>query len=92
MLILWFWLMTLIQQPAPVTFPLTIIGGTGSGMYLCGATVKIRAPRRRGGEVFAQWFAGWDGEIPVNRVTRPTATLTMPCRAATVEAKYRGKP
>lgn len=73
------------------TFHLTVIGGTGSGDYVCGDPVKIVGDKKRGSEVFGQWFAGWDGDTAIKRVHKRKATLTMPCHDAEAVAKFAPK-
>lgn len=78
-------LMLLLLQDATGHYTLTVHGGSGSGLYLCGEKVTIIADRHPK-EVFSQWHAGWDGETPIDRVTQRKAKLTMPCKDVEVSA------
>lgn len=80
-----------LMDPSP-TYRLTVIGGSGSGVYTCGSIVPIVGDRKRGAEVFAQWFAGWDGDTAIERIHLRKATLRMPCHDAQVEARFTAKP
>ncbi len=73
------------------TYHLTVIGGSGSGNYTCGAKVTIVAEKHHGETVFAQWHPGWDGDTAIDAVHQRKASLTMPCHDATVEAKFTAK-
>lgn len=77
----------LVLMLQPTTYRLTVIGGTGSGLYACGAPVKIVGDRKHGAEVFGQWFDGWTGTA-IDRVTQRKAVLTMPCHDQEIQAMF----
>jgi hypothetical protein len=68
---------------------LTVIGGSGSGSYEKGATVKVTADVPAG-----QVFVGWDFndiEISENEPTSATITITIPDHDATLRAIFKDK-
>lgn len=77
--------------PLPM-YRLTVTGGSGSGVYPCGAVVRIVGDKTRGAEVFGQWFAGWDGDTAIDSHHQRKASLKMPCHDAQVEARFTAKP
>lgn len=64
-------------------FSLTVIGGSGSGVYTAGATVTIVANAAPPGMV----FTNWSGATVANPAL-VTTTLVMPSSPATVTANY----
>ena len=75
------------KDPAPPTYDVTVIGGTGSGSYAAGATVNITADPAPAGKVFDGWTS-FDGVIFANANNESTA-FTMPAKAVTVTATYK---
>ena len=76
-----------MYKPIP-TYPLTVVGGTGTGSYTNGAPVEIVAPA-----IPEQRFTGWTaspaGSLGAGFVaTNLATTLTMPAWAVTVTATY----
>ena len=69
--------------PASTNYSLTVIGGTGSGNYVAGATVSIAATNIPAGQI----FNGWTGATVVNPQT-PSTTLIMPTASTVVTANY----
>lgn len=91
----------------PERFQLTVPNGKGSGVYVCGEKVKIEAAgswqtygigddgvtHESHALIFDAWHAGWDGDTSFDDGRRKRkATIVMPCRDATVEARYTPKP
>jgi hypothetical protein len=72
---------------APVTYPLTVVNGTGSGNYAAGTVVTIKANAAPSG----QQFQSWSGASVAN-ANASTTTLTMPAAATTVTAGYMAIP
>ena len=67
----------------PLGFPLTVAGGTGSGVYPPGTVVTITASAPPAGEVFSRWTGA-----TVADATAARTTLTMPAAATRVKANY----
>jgi hypothetical protein len=65
-------------------YPLTVAGGSGSGVYAAGATVAIAANKPPVGEVFQNWTGA-----TVANPTSATTTINMPAAATTVTANFR---
>lgn len=93
------WLLVLVLQTAPTlqptpTYHVAVIGGTGSGDYLCGQPATIVADKTQGETVFTQWHLGWDGEVEIvkGHVHHRRLTITAPChRVVILEAKFMAK-
>ena len=74
-----------IETIEPVTFALTVNGGTGSGSYEAGSTVAIVASPAPVGQLFDQWT----GDITnVANVLAASTSLIMPSNEVTVTASY----
>ena len=69
-------------------YALTVVGGSGSGDYVAGATVPISA-NIPSGKVFDKWSAT-SGTIANS--TSASTTFTMPTGAATVTATFKDVP
>lgn len=82
----------MLWLPPATLYHLTVLGGSGSGDYPCGATVPIVAETHHGERVFAQWFPGWDGDTAIAQVHQRKTVLTMPCKDTSVEAKFTAPP
>jgi len=71
---------------APKARLVTVIGGTGSGMYLPGKKVAIGANSPPAGKV----FAAWTGNTKLLKSPGlPNQTFTMPARTVTFRATYK---
>ena len=68
----------------PVTFPVTVLSGTGSGNYAAGAQVSIVADAPPAG----QQFAGWTGNVSFANASSPSTTFAMPASAVAITANY----
>ena len=68
----------------PVTFPVTVLSGTGSGNYAAGAQVSIVADAPPAG----QQFAGWTGNVSFVNASSPSTTFAMPASAVAITANY----
>jgi hypothetical protein len=69
-------------------WPLSVVNGSGSGSYLAGSLVEIRAD-----SLFGNAFESWAGDTALLADPRASATtLAMPAAAAQVEARYRQLP
>jgi hypothetical protein len=71
-------------------YPLTVVDGSGSGIYTNGDVVAISTTN-----AFAAWmtFIGWTGDTnTVANVLLSSTTLVMPARATTVTANYITDP
>jgi hypothetical protein len=75
---------TFTNLPVPVDFTLTVVNGSGGGLYLPGAVQSITADAPPSGET----FTGWSG-FPVADSNAATTTLTMPASDVTVVANYQ---
>ncbi len=74
------------------TYHLTVIGGSGSGVYVCAATVPIVANRTKGAEVFTQWTTVPMGTAAIERHHQRKATVkNHGCGDLTVEARFTAK-
>lgn len=72
-------------------YQLTVINGTGSGMYTNGDVVAIAATNH----LLSQWmtFVGWTGDTnTLENTLLSQTTLIMPAQAATVTANYLTPP
>jgi hypothetical protein len=65
------------------TYPLTVLGGAGSGNYVAGAMVTITANNPPAGQVFLDWTGA-----AVANANFATTTITMPASAAVVTANF----
>jgi hypothetical protein len=75
--------------PAPATYAVTVMGGSGSGAFEEGATVTITANAPAEGKVFGTWMSD---EVTFTSATSATTTFTMPAKAVTVMANYKDDP
>ena len=66
---------------------LTVINGTGDGIYPPGTTVNLAAAAAPMNKVFAAWTGNTTG---VANVSSPNTTLVMPNNAVTLTATYSG--
>jgi hypothetical protein len=81
---------TATYKDAPAaTYPLTVIGGSGSGNYPAGTQVPVAANTPESGKVFDQW-ASDSGSF--TDATSASTTFIMPAAAATVTATYKDAP
>ena len=77
-------------SPEPLTtYTLTVVSGTGGGIYAAGAAVPITANAAPSGKVFDKWTATAGALANANSAT---TTFTMPAGAATVTATYKDAP
>jgi hypothetical protein len=83
---------TQIDMPAASTavtanfaplYRLTVVNGTGSGSYLAGAVVPIKANTPAAGQAFVDWTGA-----TVANANVPSTTIAMPSGNATVTANY----
>ena len=75
------------------TYKLTVIGGSGSGVYACAATVTIIANKTKGAEVFSQWTTVPMGTAAIEHHHQRKATVkNHGCADLTVEAQFTAKP
>jgi hypothetical protein len=85
---------TATYKPAPATPPLTyavtVNGGTGSGEYAAGEAVYLTAGAAPDGKVFDAWTTA-SGVIFANANNASTA-FTMPAKAVSVTATYKDAP
>jgi hypothetical protein len=82
---------TATYKDAPAaTYPLTVIGGSGSGNYTAGTQVPIAANSPESGKVFDQWTS--DGGGSFTDATSASTTFIMPAAATTVTATYKDAP
>ncbi|WP_461251620.1 InlB B-repeat-containing protein, partial [Treponema sp. R8-4-B8] len=72
----------------PVTYPVTVNGGNGSGSYAAGVTVSISATAQSG-QTFTNWTVNSGGATLANPNSAST-TFTMPVNAVTVTANFTG--
>jgi hypothetical protein len=75
---------TVTANYRPITYTLTVVGGSGSGAYAAGTVVPIVAGAAPSGDVFTDWTGA-----TVANSTSSSTTLTMPAAATTVTANYR---
>jgi hypothetical protein len=66
---------------------LTVVGGSGSGVYPAGTSVRITAATPSLGREFDRWIVSGDGTVA--NAIGSTTTFTMPAGDATVTARYR---
>lgn len=74
-----------IETIEPISFELTVNGGSGSGSYEAGSTVAIVANPAPIGQLFDQWTG--DAANLANALAAATS-LIMPSNAVTVTASY----
>ncbi|MDO4815850.1 MAG: S-layer homology domain-containing protein [Bacillota bacterium] len=73
----------------PTTYKLSVINGSGSGMYSAGTVVKLTPDTKSGLE-----FTGWSGDVtPVKKsdgyyVTMPSKNITVTANFAASKCKY----
>jgi hypothetical protein len=72
---------------APQQYALTVVNGSGSGMYSAGTQVTITASTPPSGDVFGDWTGA-----TVASANSATTTLTMPAAATTVTANFVPAP
>jgi hypothetical protein len=75
-----------IETIEPVTFTLTVNGGTGSGFYEAGSTIAIVANPAPVGQLFEQWTGD---TASVADPLAASTSLIMPSNEVTVTASYR---
>jgi hypothetical protein len=86
-------LIVLLVLQLAQTYKLTVIGGTGSGVYACAATVPIVANRTKGAEVFSQWTTVPMGTAAIEHHHQRKATVkNHGCADLTAEAHFTAKP
>ena len=74
----------------PTSYPVTVVGGTGSGSYAAGATVNISADAPAAGMEFDRWTMS--DRIMLANANSPSTSFTMPAYAVTATATYRVSP
>ena len=75
----------------PIFYPLTIVGGSCSGIYPAGTTVTIIANATNGaGNLFHHW-AGPDSVLAAEK-SAATTIMTMPPRSAIIKAVFDSPP
>ena len=74
---------------APLDYPLTVEGGSGSGYYLPGADVDIAADPAPEGQTFDGWVVDGPGELA--NPNAAATTFTTANSATTVRARYMTK-
>lgn len=70
------------QPYTPTTYKLSVINGSGSGMYAAGTTVKVTPNDRAGYE-----FTGWSGDVTPTKKS-DGYYITMPSKNVTLTANY----
>ncbi|MGN0359457.1 MAG: DUF6273 domain-containing protein, partial [Hominisplanchenecus sp.] len=89
------------SAPQPITIPSlkytvtvtdgTLSGGSTTGDYAQGETVRITADAAPGGQQFKEWTVE-SGNITLADSTSATTTFTMPAEAVSVKANYEAIP
>ena len=74
----------------PITYTVTINGGTGGGQYAAGATVHIQAAPPTG-EQFVNWTVV-SGNITLDNANHASTSFTMPANAVTLTANFEPIP
>jgi hypothetical protein len=69
----------------PVTYALTVNGGSGSGSYAAGTAVTVTANAAPSGSQFSAWTGN---TAALASSTSATTTLTMPAAATSITATY----
>ena len=69
-----------------IGYSLTVVSGSGDGIYTTGTVVNISADSPPSGKAFHQWVGDTGG---VSGIFGATTTLTMPIGVATVTATYQ---
>ncbi|MCL2798118.1 MAG: hypothetical protein FWD58_08720 [Firmicutes bacterium] len=75
---------------APVTYLVTVTGGTGGGQFAAGAQVSITAAAAEAGKVFDKWVSA-DGVVFAAEGSA-TTTFVMLEKSVTVTATYKDAP
>ena len=75
--------------PAATKYSLTVTNGTGTGEYVQGQKITIKADAAPLGKVFNQWTG--NGVAHVDNVSKETAVVTMPAQAIRLVAEYTTK-
>jgi len=68
-------------------FTVTVVNGSGSGLYAEGATVFIEAVAAPAGKVFDGWVS--DSDVVFANANNPDTTFVMPGQDVTVTAMYK---
>ena len=79
-----------IRQPAPEGVLLSVVRGSGSGLYAGGEPIPIEADAARGHYRFSHWSAEGGGQLADAR--SPQTSFTMPAGPATVFAHFLPGP
>ena len=74
----------------PITYPVTVVNGTGSGNYAEGTTVTITADSPTTGKQFVGWTSSDD--VMFADANAATTTFVMPAKDITVTAMYADVP
>ena len=74
----------------PVTYAVTVTGGSGGGDYAAGASVTITADEPEPGKQFAGWTT--EDDVTLADATAAETTFVMPAKAVTVAATYEDIP
>ncbi|MBQ7179534.1 MAG: S8 family serine peptidase, partial [Victivallales bacterium] len=72
--------------PAVTKYSLNVTNGTGSGEYVQGQKITIKADTAPLGKVFSQWIG--NGVAYLDNVANSTATVTMPAQNIRLQAEY----
>lgn len=67
----------------PTTYKLSVINGSGSGMYSAGTVVKLTPDTKAGLE-----FTGWSGDVSLVKKSDGYYYITMPSKNITVTANF----
>ena len=76
----------IIEREA-IPYSLTVNGGTGSGNYIPGSVINIKADPASSGQEFDKWTTN-DGGAFTN-ANNANTTFTMPANAVTITATYK---
>jgi hypothetical protein len=79
----------IVSSVPGVTYNLTVINGSGDGLYEQAAVVNITADAAPVGKVFDKWTGNISG---IAVVSASSTTLTMPTANVTIEATYKDMP
>lgn len=79
---------TILFEIPLLKYDLTVQKGTGSGSYVGGAMVEVRAEAPTQGKKFSHWTSSVPGVLFANPNSAQT-TVTMPYEAVTVTAVYQ---
>jgi len=70
-----------------ISYPLTVVNGTGSGNYYPDTAVAVKANAPSAGKVFDKWTS--TGSVTVDNANNATTKLTMAYPSVTVNATYK---